>query len=317
MTIDCVNLSLATTCRGRCIFCPTDVRGRRIGAKLMPYALAKRILDELAGPEFAALRVLRLGENGDALMNAAFLAILLHARRTLPSTVEIELFTNLEGLTPELSDVLIDEHLIDKLSFNIDGCTKERYEAMKGLSWGKALTHAKHFLERRNEANSPIVATVFTIPAAVYWLEVTSKLGVMPLRRVAIPFMDPTEEFNAVHATLHPWLRLSTDFVYFEHVSGWAERAQFTDRRLDYGDLQCPALSRVEHEAFIAPDGTWYACCWDADNEIVMGNVARTSVRDVWASEERRTIIEMLRVGRFAELGGPCRTVNCCAMRPV
>ena len=34
-------------------------------------------------------------------------------------------------------------------------------------------------------------------------------------------------------------------------------------------------MSRVTREAFIAPDGTWYACCFDSNNQLVLWECLR------------------------------------------
>jgi hypothetical protein len=93
---------------------------------------------------------------------------------------------------------------------------------------------------------------------------------------------------------------------------GWAEREAVDVSTLDYSKYECPFLERVLHEAFIAPDGTWYACCLDAKAELNLGNVVETSIQDVFSSQRRQDLIASLRMREFDRIGGPCRTVSCC-----
>jgi Iron-sulfur cluster-binding domain len=81
---------------------------------------------------------------------------------------------------------------------------------------------------------------------------------------------------------------------------------------LDYNHYSCPLFHRVYDEAFIAPDRTWYACCFDSNNELVLGNVAYTSLHHVAQREHRKALIANLRSKQFKKIGGPCATVNCC-----
>jgi hypothetical protein len=97
-------------------------------------------------------------------------------------------------------------------------------------------------------------------------------------------------------------------------VFGWAERESIDVSNVDYRKYSCPALQsgRIYDEAFIAPDGTWYACCYDSNNELVLGNVMTQTLDEVFHGHARYRLIEMLGQKRFMEVGGPCKTVMCC-----
>ena len=308
MSLHALNLSLASSCSALCTFCPIDVRGARITAKVMPTNLALRLLDEAA---MIGVSELSFGENGDGLYQRDFLDILRHARRMLPQAT-MRFFTNLIRLVPATSAAIIDEQLLDHVYFNIDGSSKERYEAMKGLPYDRIWAHLRAFLKRRNDAGSPLIVTGYMLSETLYDLEIRRQLGKVPLRPRKYEAVDPNVEFKEILEKVEPLLRRPSDAFYIDRVFGWAERKQFDGEAIDYTGMACPLLSRVKHEAFIAPDGTWYACCYDANNEQVMGNVSTHSLQQISQSLERHNFIKQLEAREFEALGGPCRTVNCC-----
>jgi MoaA/NifB/PqqE/SkfB family radical SAM enzyme len=84
--LESVNLSLASACGANCIFCPAN-RGKRITAKLMPFPVLKKVVDELSSSSFKkkhnVLRI-EIGENGDAFLNRDIIKILLYIKKKLP-----------------------------------------------------------------------------------------------------------------------------------------------------------------------------------------------------------------------------------------
>ena len=102
------------------------------------------------------------------------------------------------------------------------------------------------------------------------------------------------------------------DHILRTPVRGWAERKQIKPASIDYSQYTCPLIDSISRAAFIAPDGTWYACCWDGNNELALGNVIEKSIHQVFLSDRRRHLLQLLENRDFAKISGPCTTVNCC-----
>jgi len=71
-------------------------------------------------------------------------------------------------------------------------------------------------------------------------------------------------------------------------------------------------MSRVESEIFVAPNGDWYPCCYDDNNDIVLGNVTNSTLLEIHNSPTRRNFISKLKARMYDEIGYPCNTVACC-----
>ena len=119
------------------------------------------------------------------------------------------------------------------------------------------------------------------------------------------------DDFDSIKVRISPFLREGDQFGRSSPMF-WAERNSVDVNDLDYDKYLCPLIERVCTEAFIAPDGTWYACCFDSNNQLVLGNVYETSLSEVERGEVRRNLIRRLSEKKFGEIGGPCATVNCC-----
>jgi MoaA/NifB/PqqE/SkfB family radical SAM enzyme len=310
MILHQINFSLCSACKAKCVFCPLETRGKRIPTKMMPLASAQRILDEVADASRFGITGIGIGENGDCFLNPQALDVLRYVRQVLPHAATI-VYTNMQHVTPDVADQIVGERLISELQFNIDSAIPERYEAMKGLSFDLTIGHIRYLLERRNAANDPMRLNCYLDPATLY-VESIRSLGIEPSHGPTLPPLSADQEMLGVCALLNPYLRRPNDNVYFQQPYAWAERAQFEGTDIDYAGLCCPLMPRIRDEAFVAPDGTWYACCYDGNNENDLGNVLTEGVYAVATGAKRRTLITQLEQGRFAEIGGPCRTVNCC-----
>jgi len=89
------------------------------------------------------------------------------------------------------------------------------------------------------------------------------------------------------------------------YPQGWAERELYRGK----GSWnECPLVDRIEHEAFIAPDGDWHICCLDDQQRMIMGNV----LRDGWDSciKARDEAFVKLREKKFEEVG--CEEPSAC-----
>ena len=81
--------------------------------------------------------------------------------------------------------------------------------------------------------------------------------------------------------------------------------------------MDCPMFTRVQHEAYIAPNGDWYPCCLDDNNDIVLGNVKFQTVQEIYKSQRRLEFIEKLKNRQYEEIGYPCNTVACCQSKKI
>ena len=301
-----INLALTHACLGRCVFCPRD-RGLNARNVIMPTEYAIKIIDETAGPEFN-IGKFEVSENGDALIHPDFINILRHIRAKHPNAT-ISIFTNFLLLTREKAEVICREKLIDVITTNIDGSTPVLYHMVKGIDYGTVERNILDFLEVREKTGFKPFLKIQALTLYDYTSKVLRTLKDLPYnldRKIDISNL--TDDFNEIRKV---WEKRA-DLFFRSPVFLWAERPLVKPNPARYGELSCPLLERVKHEAFINPDGDWYICCYDAKYNIRFGNVVKDGVRAVFESDERSRIIRALEEHRYQDIGYPCTTIEAC-----
>jgi sulfatase maturation enzyme AslB (radical SAM superfamily) len=308
-----INLALSTLCDADCIFCPSD-RGENIKQKIMPLSYAEKIIDEIASRKFRRRhRVKRvvISEGGEPFLNKDMIEILRLIKSHLPQVL-VWINTNFHTVSPDKSRIILEEGLIGHMGCNIDGSNAQNYFLVKKLDYDLVMHNVKEFLRIRNELNSRVGLTVRILSLHKYIHTIHEKLGVYPQKLKDLGLINIPDDTQIIVEQLKKILDMNKDIIYVSGISRWAERDQVDISKIDYKKYHCGMLERIESEAFIAPDGSWYICCDDSKNEVLLGNVITQSIDEVFHSERRKTIIEMLKEQKFEEIGGPCKTVICC-----
>lgn len=312
-----INLSVSSACGADCIYCPVETRGTRLKEKIMPFELVRKIVDEVASESFAlkhSVERFEVGENGDAFLNKRFVTILRYIRTVLPN-VKVELFTDFQYFTKDKADIFLRERLVNTYTCNIDGASPNDYFAVKRIPYERVKRNLLDFLDIRRSLDVTAPLRMQILTADYYIKTVQQHFGADPVRltgheKRCVPH---AESVDSIKATWRAALDMEQDHIApATSVFAWAERTQVDTSRLNYQNYTCPLLARVKHEAFIAPDGTWYACCYDSNYELALGNVRTESLGEIFSSQKRRQFLGMLEERAFEKIGGPCKTVNCC-----
>jgi len=309
-----INLSLSSACDAKCIFCPEN-RGRRLKTKMMNPKLVEKIVCEVsANPKLHSITHFECSENGDAFLNPKVLECLRIIRKGLPWCT-ISVFANFRNLTKDKIIRILQENLIDTMCCNIDGHNEYYYRAVKGVPLKKAKQNLLDFLRIRKNLHANVPLTIYAITYRKYVNTIKNNFGFIPYNLHGRELKDIKDDFALIKAMWQPLIDKEKDRIVPAHaVFSWAERPKIDTTSLAYDKYRCPNLERVKHEAFIAPDGTWYACCLDENNELAIGNLTRNSLANLVESPRRKKLIGMLEQRKFREIGGPCKTVNCCQL---
>ena len=307
MAITGINLSLSNRCNAKCIWCPTS-RGTNQNYD-MSFDIVKKVIDEVSETKFPyKIKMIHLSENGEALYNPDFLNIVRYIKSKLPDTA-LNLLSNFSLLTPEIAKSLLEEKLLSSVQVNIDGHDADSYKAAKGISYNGVIKNVKSFLELRDQIDPNFDFTVNVMVAFEYATTVNAFFGKNPDRATSdIPYSS----YEDAVRTLREFV---PDNVNISHSKSgfWAERELASkSEHNDYSKLNCPLLNRIKEEVFISPNGNWYPCCLDDNNEMSFGNVNDMTLLEMHNSEKRRVFIQNLIDKKFAENGYPCSTVLAC-----
>lgn len=280
----------------------------------MPFALVKKIIDEISSTEFKEdhhIKKIEVGENGDAFLNKDLVRILRYIKLRVPYT-QTELFTNFQNFTEEKARIILQERLIDSFWCNIDGANEQNYYNVKKADLQNTKRNVTDFLRIRRNLNLSIPLNILILTLHSYIHLILKNYHFYPVKLKDHNLINVPDDFMIIKEQLEKIIDPSIDRVMKSEVAGWAEREKVDINSIDYENYSCIVIKRIENEAFIAPDGTWYGCCLDANNELIFGNVYEKSIRDIFKSETRRKLIELLKNKQFTKIDGPCKTVNCC-----
>ena len=310
MSIECINLALSNRCNATCIWCPTS-RGTKHNYD-MPFELVRKIIDEAADPAFPyKIKMIHLSENGEALYHPEFLDIVRYIKAKLPHTA-LNLLSNFALMSPKIAKALLQEKLLSSIQVNIDGHDAKSYKAVKGISYAGVIKNLKRFLQLREQHDPDFDLQINVMPAFEYAVTVNAFLNTRPDQaKKPIPY-------SSYQLTVKSLREFVPNNIHIHHSKSglWAERKLITSGRaqitVDQSTLDCPLLSRVESEIFVAPNGDWYPCCYDDNNDIVLGNLVESTLMEIHDSEHRKIFIERLKAHKYEEIGYPCNTVACC-----
>jgi len=255
-----------------------------------------------------SLRI-RLGENGDLFLNPDAMAILRKVRNRIP-TATIELYNHFFHLKPTVADILLQEGLVNAVYMNVDGM-HSNYKKIKNIPLDIALANLVHFIERRNSLGLRIPISIRALTLEDYVATVQANYKRPPLW-VEPGDLEVDDDYNELRSLINGILTPGLDSFKKSFIALWAERDSLRQLGLDESRFACPLLFRIEREIFVRPDGGCYLCCADSKQELVIGNLARQSFKEVVRGEKRRIYIDRLRKREFRNIGGPCTTVYCC-----
>ena len=301
-------LSLSTLCQANCVYCPQD-RGRNLKVKNMPISLVRKITDEVRSSHLE-IKWIQLSENGDALMNPDFIKILRLLKERCPNAKKM-LYTNFSLLNKYKAKIILEEELIHAVSGSIDSVNKDIFNKINDLNFENVMTNLKDFISVRDRLNSPVGVLARALTLHSYAESIKNNLGFFP-RNISPSDVPLLDEDIAIKAELERFLNPDKDGITNSFIFGWNERGRFANLAGYTTPVFCPMLKRIETDAFIAPDGSWYSCCLDHKCEIVFGNVNTASLESIFNSGKRLDFLDKLRNQKYFEIGGACKTVICC-----
>ncbi len=253
-----------TGCNADCIFCPY---GETYGTQpkgVMPPGLFRKIVDEAAEHEVRRVSPYLMNE---PLMDRDLVPKIRYINARMPRT-RVVLTTNGHFLTEAMTEALLDLGPgLHEIYVSMQGIDKEGYErTMRGtMSFERTFANLNHFIEaqRRRGTERP-------------------KLWVT---------MVDTSLIDARAAVAYWRSRgVAAQYTTLENRGGNIHDADAFSRTRAMGYYT--TCTRLFKQAYIMFDGDVVLCCADYTRRQVLGNVARSSLREVWngpvATEIRR-----------------------------
>lgn len=252
-------------CNFQCKFCPTanrdlmkSIPGR---GHIMDFELYKKIIDDICEFE-KPIKVLRLYKDGEPLLNPKFVEMIKYAKEK-KCAERIDTTTNASLLTHEKSTELIEAGL-DRINISIEGVNKGQYVEFSKypIDFEKLVDNIKYLYENRKKC------------------EIIVKIcGDMMSE-------EDKKRFYEIFGDI-------ADGVYIEHtMSCWPEY-ELKDIKINqevgiYGQKikEVQVCPYVFYSFSVNSDGSVSLCFLDWAHKLVIGDVKKESIKDIWKGEK-------------------------------
>lgn len=262
-------------CNFRCNFCAMQSSDEKFAFKkqLMPLELMKKIIDDLS--EFPdKLKMLRLAAVGEPLLHPDFVEMVRYAKEK-GVTGFLETVTNGSKLNPELNQELADSG-IDRIRISVEEITEEGYYQIANtkIDFQQFVANIKDLHER---CTGKCEIYVKTVDAAV----------------------DTKEKEQLFYQLFEE----CCDKIWIDHVipiwPGWEKLEEnFT---LQMKGLHGQELQAVKvcpfpfYTLVVNPDGEVTVCCGDWKRKLVVGDVSKQKLSEIWNGKPLKKLwVDML-----------------------
>lgn len=309
-------LELTNVCNFDCVFCPNDIMTREKG--MMDFNLAKKIIDELVELNLSKTKIPNTGSisfhlMGEPLLHPLAAEIIKYASDQGIDTV---LNTNCSLLTDEMIDTLLDYAKVKHFVLSLQTPTEESFKLRRTgvLSYNEYIQRIHSLIEKKIEKNSDATIEILVLSTRrASWFQRKVQLkedmvvvdNVSQAKEVLAPWIDFAGQIEMKYATApvdYNVTRLKNSDLnrYFKFdllpgVSMVFWRAHAWGNALTKDNQK---VIRARFGSCLMPGGTfailWNGdftiCCEDYDGELVLGNVTKTSIMDIWMGEKAQRI---------------------------
>lgn len=264
-------------CNFKCQFCAvqTSKRGLNYKKGFMPMELYRKIVDDIS--EFPdKLKMLRIAQHGEPLLHPDLPEMIRYAKEKGVSDF-IEIVTNGSKLNPRLNTELVESGL-DRIRISIEAISEEGYREIAGVNidFEQMRSNIKDLYEKSVRREGALEVYVKTVDAAVDTKEKEETFYRL--------FEDRCHKIN-IERIVPIW-------------SGWEELSGQADSRQGiYGQKVRPVqVCPFPFYSFtIAPDGIVTVCCSDWERKLIVGDMNKQSLREVWNGDTlKRFWVDML-----------------------
>jgi MoaA/NifB/PqqE/SkfB family radical SAM enzyme len=220
--------------------------------------LYEKIIDECTGYNCGSVHLHNFGE---PLLDKNLAGRVRYARQK--GIKRVVIFSNGSLLTAENANALVDAGL-DQIKVSFDGSTREEFERIRPpLKFDKIVNNIKELVKIRNLKKSP-----------------------MKIKVACCSTSDKDETMRS--------LENCVDGFSFGKVHNW------TDSGMDHAEKSSvrKPCSRVWQTFTILSNGTVALCCLDYEGQVILGDVNKTSIFDIWHDESYRKIRELHKTAR-------------------
>ena len=265
-----IQIQTITSCNAACVMCPYPQVSTEFPHERMDERLYNRILDECSREP--GLRRIEPFLMNEAFTDNRIIDWIARAKQTVPHAM-VTVTTNGSPLLPKVTDRLMRSGL-DAIWFSFNGATPETYEKIMGISYARVKANIDYLLDVRPPSLRVFVNMIETklmAPEIVenirYW------------------------ESRGVQAGASPLVNRAGNVENYDEL-----------RYTDQGAQPVRTCELVFYKMYILASGDVVLCCMDWRRQVVLGNVGRQSLREIWNGDAYRRVRRLHIEGRDGEI---------------
>ncbi len=275
-----IDIEITNACNFSCLFCHTGTKAHKRPIGFMTSELYKKIIDEIT-PYQIPLRFIRWGE---PMLHKDFFEYLRFAKEQ-----GIMCHINTNGSLLDQAGILkLLEIKLDSLKFSFQGTDEKTYGEMRyGQSFSDLVNTVKLFSELRGDLEYPYLHAATTVTYET-----------PEMIQSFINLLEPYCDLVTVGKT-------NLSHISSEQMKLPEEAKQLFDHYKEVESIEkiYKTCNEVYNKLSINWDGTVSACCGDYDNYMIIGDLAKSSLQDIWQnSKELRHFRSLLSAHKHADL---------------
>ncbi|HWP49243.1 MAG TPA: radical SAM protein [Candidatus Limnocylindrales bacterium] len=264
-----------SVCNLRCVMCPQSF-GRRFAKGYMEFSLFKKIIDEAK----TFVYDVNLHHTGEPTLHPRLPEMIRYAKE---SGIYTRLHTNATLLNEERARALLTSGL-DLISFSFDGYEKEEYEKIRVRSdFDETLGNILNFLHLKKKLGQTTPYTIFEV----------------------IDFSGEARDAERQKKFRAQFAGLPLDQLIIKEPHNWAGSYEIKDHVPSYYTDYYSPCTFPWYALVIFWNGKVAPCPQDFYGDLDMGDVNKSSIKEIWNSAPMMELRRLMKEGRGHDLS-PC-----------
>jgi sulfatase maturation enzyme AslB (radical SAM superfamily) len=306
ISLDWLNIEFSSRCNLRCKWCSLDFDKASVH---MDEALLGKALDELFTTRGWAVGEIALHNGGETLLHprlASMLAVIADRRAGRASFPAVSLLTNGVLLNEAKSNAILSSGAIDVLRVSVDGGSVAAFEEIRTpAKWSRVRDNIHQFVRLNTAAARRVRTGVICVvppdqPLTIDWMEAEFRDVLLAVDSYEL--RHPHNWDGSRELGLAPDRAPAPTAPLQLYGMGRSLLRQARDVIRRPPAAEHPVCKFLLSEMVLLPDGRVTVCCADLNARGVIGDLGTSSLREIFDSEGRASMIDAFRAGKKASI---------------
>jgi len=306
ISLEWLNIEFSSRCNLRCKWCSLDFDKASVH---MDEAVLAKALDELFSGGGWSVSEIALHNGGETLLHprlTSMLAVIAARRAGHTSFPVVSLLTNGVLLNDAKSNAILSSGAIDLLRVSVDGGSVAAFEEIRTPArWSRVRDNIYNFVKLNNAAPRRIKTGVICVvppeqPLTIDWMEEEFRDVLLAVDSYELRHPHNWDGSRELGLTPEPAPAPGVPLQLYGMGRSLLRQARDVITRP--AATEHPVCKFLLSELVLLPDGRVTVCCADLNARGVIGDLGKSSLRDVFDSQGRASMIDAFRQGKKSSI---------------